>query len=155
MGSVLVAVRAGLIAALAELDEFEGWECSYIPKKGSKARNRCFTDRAEFSHDPASLRAAKTFRKEEGSFDLVLYAENVGANADPVAMSEALQAVGEAAENWVAIHANWSNNALCEGLNWLVVGGEGGGRGRLSEQWADNGLSIALIYPINYRARLT
>jgi hypothetical protein len=152
MGTQLVAVRAGLIAALAELPAFADFETTYIPMKGSKARNRCFTDRARMSHSSASMRATKTFRNEEGTFDLVLYSEGVGAAADPAALSDALHDVGEAAEDFVATHANWNGDVLgTSGLNWLAVEGEGG----FAEGWTDKGLAVSLTYPIKFQARLT
>jgi hypothetical protein len=152
MGTQIVAVRAGLVAALADLPEFADYEVTYIPLKGSKARARCFTDNARISHSSASMRATKTFRNEEGSFELVLWVEGYGAAADPASLTTAVQEVGEAAEDFVATHANWDADALgTSGLNWLSIEGEG----RFSELWTDNGLSVALIYPISYRARLT
>lgn len=152
MGTQLVAVRAGLIAALADLPEFADFETTYIPMKGSKARKRCFTDRARLNHSPASMRATKTYRDEAGTFDLVLYAEGYGADADPVTLSDALHDVGVAAEDFVATHTNWNGDALgTSGLNWLQIEGEGG----LAEGWTDNGLAVSLTYPISFRARLT
>ena len=152
MGTQLVAVRAGLIAALADLQEFALYETTYIPVKGSKARARCFTDNARLIHSSASMRAAKTFRNEEGSFDLVLYTEGVGAAADPVTLSDALSEVGVAAEDFIATHANWNSDALgTSGLNWLAIEGDGG----FAEGWTDKGLAVSLTYPITYRARLT
>jgi hypothetical protein len=152
MGTQLVAVRAGLIAALGDLPEFSDFETTYIPMKGSKARNRCFTDRARLHHSPASKRAAKTFRDEAGTFDLVLYTEGYGEAADPATLSDSLHDVGTAAEDFIATHANWNSDALgTTGLNWLQIEGEGG----FAEGWTDNGLAVSLTYPITYRARLT
>lgn len=152
MGTQLVAVRSGLIAALADLPAFAEFETTYIPMKGSKARQRCFTDAARLNHSSASMRAAKTFRNEEGAFDLVLYSEGYGTAADPASLSDALHDVGEAAEDFIATHANWNSDALgTTGLNWLAVEGEGG----FAEGWTDNGLAVSLTYPIAYRARLT
>ncbi len=152
MGTQLVAVRAGLIAALAALPEFADYETTYIPMKGSKARKRCFTDRARMNHSPASMRATKTFRNEEGTFDLVLYIEGLGGEADPATLSDSLHDVGTAAEDFIATHANWDGDALgTSGLNWLQVEGEGG----FAEGWTDKGLAVSLTYPIAYRARLT
>lgn len=152
MGSQIVAVRAGLIAALDALPAFDGYEVTYIPMKGSKARKRCFTGAARLTHSPASLRAAKTFRKEEGRFDLVLWVEGYGPAADPVTLTTSVQEVGEAAEDFVAIHANWENDALgTSGLQTLTIQGDG----RFSEEWTDNGLSVALVYPVAFTARLT
>jgi hypothetical protein len=152
MGTQLVAVRAGLIAALSALPEFSDFETTYIPMKGSKARKRCFTDRARLTHSPAGMRATKTHRDEAGTFDLVLYAEGYGEAADPVTLSTSLFEVGEAAEDFLATHANWNGDALgTSGLVWLQVEGEGG----FAEGWTDNGLAVSLTYPIAYRARLT
>lgn len=152
MGSQLVAVRAGLIAALAALPALADFETTYIPKKGSKARSRCFTDRARITHEPAGLRPVKTFRNEDATFDLVLYTEGAGAAADPVVLSESLAVAGTAVENFIAVKANWGNNALgTTGLNWLLVKGEGG----FAEGWTDNGLAVSVTYPIAYNARLT
>lgn len=151
MGTQIVAVRKGLIEALADLPEFADFETTFIPMKGSKARSRCFTDQAQIVLAPAGLRAAKTFRNEEGSFELVLYREGYGAEADPVTLTLALAEVGEAAEDFIATKANWNNNVLGVGINQFGTNGEG----RFSEQWTDNGLSVALVYPITYSARLT
>jgi hypothetical protein len=152
MGTQLVAVRAGLIAGLANLPELSAFETTYIPMKGSKARNRCFTDRGRIGLASASMRATKTFRKEDGTFDLVLFMEGVGAGADPVSLSTAIHDAGTAAEDFVATHANWNGDVLgTTGLAWLAMEGEGG----FAEGWTDKGLAVSLTYPITYRARLT
>jgi hypothetical protein len=154
MGTQLVAVRAGLVAALSALPEFSDFETTYIPVKGSKARKRCFTDNGRFSHSPAGMRANKIHRNEEGAFDLVLYVEGYGEQADPVTLSNFLyDGAGTAAEDFIATQANWNSDALgTTGLNWLKVGDAERG---FAEGPIDNGLAVSLTYPIAYRARLT
>lgn len=153
MGTQLVAVRAGLVAALADLPEFADFETTYTPMKGSKARHRCFTDQGRFRQSPAGMRANKIFRKEDGVFDLVLYMEGVGAAADPATLSDAVHDAGVAAEDFIATQANWNQDALgTTGLNWLKVDDTGGG---FAEGWTDKGLAVSLTYPIAYQARLT
>lgn len=147
MGSLLVAVRTLLIDGLNDLPEFADVEAVFGYKVGSKRREKCWTQNALFTHQPASMRAAKTFRDEVGTFDLVILVEGIGQSVEWT--SERAMDIGHAAEDWIATHASWES--AIEGLNWLQVQGAGA----LAEAFNDKGSISELTYPLAYQARLT
>lgn len=154
MGTLVVDTRALLVAGLSSLPDYivagptgQVPEVTFAYRVGSKKRERVWTQNARFHHEPASMRAAKTFRNETATFELVILIEGVGL--DPETTSTRAVELGAAAEDWVAIHANW--NGLVEGLNWLQIEGDGA----LTEAFNDKGSLAELVYPLAYRARLT
>ena len=157
MGTQLVAVRAALIEALAVLPAYttEGPtgqkpELSFGWKQGWTRRERVWTQRARFTHEPASMRAGKTFRNEVGEFDLMIFVHGVGKSQEVTSTRAAQLMV--AAEDFIATHANWHNNALGVGLTELLVVGDGELLEALDEK--GGGLAEARV-PVRYKARLT
>jgi hypothetical protein len=157
MGTQLVAVRSALVAALAELPEYlaagptgQTPELSFGWKSGWTRRERVWTQRARFEHEPASLRATKTFRNEVGYFDLMIFVHGQGLSQE-VTSTRAAELM-TAAEDFVATHANWHNNALGVGITEVQVVGDGELKEALDEQ--GGGLAECRV-PIRYKARLT
>lgn len=153
-GTLLLAVRQGLIDGLGTLDAFTtldtkghrplltlGWPV------GKKDREKVYTQRARFTHAPASLRAGRTFRNEQGFFELAIWVEGVGLSVGDT--SARCVTLGTAAEEWIA--DNRTLGGTVTGLNWLVVEGDG----ELTELFNDSGSLCFLTYPIKYDARLT
>lgn len=155
MGSQIVAVRAGLLTGLTALAAYTttgptgqkpevefGWKVNW------KRREKVWTQRARFTHAPASMRAAKTFTNEIGEFDLMIFVHGVGLTQQ-VTSTRAVS-LGSAAWDWVQTHANWQ--ALNLGLSEMLV--DGGGE--LSEAVDGEGNALAEFrLPCKYKARLT
>lgn len=153
-GTLILSVRQALLDALAALDAYTvpddkghkplvtlGWPV------GAKDREKVYSQRARFTHAPASLRAGWTYRNETGSFELVILVEGVG-EAQEWTTDRAVQ-LGTAAEEYVS--RNRTLGGTVPGLNWIVVEGDG----ELSELFNDRGTLAVLTYPIKYDARLT
>lgn len=153
-GTLIFDVRQALVTGLAGLDAFTtkdakghrplttvGWPT------GKRDREKVYTQRARFSHAPASMRAGRMFRNESGTFELVIWIEGVGESVDWTS-ARAVQ-LGTAAEEWIA--DNRTLGGTLPGLNWLVVEGDGD----LTELFNDGGSLCFLTYPIKYDARLT
>jgi hypothetical protein len=158
MGTQLVAVRAALIDALGGLPEFSSPgptgqtpQLSFGLRSSWESRERVWTQRARFEHEPASMRSTKTYREEVGEFDLMIYVHCVGTSQQVT--SERVVELMVAAEDWVATHANWqAPDPLVPGLNVLLVTGNG----VLAEELDEQGGGRAQInVPIRYKARLT
>jgi len=146
--SALVAVRSAIIDGLADHTDLrdEPIEISYQYKAGSSKRERIFTTRARFTHEPASLRAGRNFRDEVGFFDLVILVEGVKQTAEWTA-ERALER-GLVVEEFIADHKN--NELEVTGLQTLTVQGEGS----LTEMFNDSGHLAELVYPVRFTARL-
>lgn len=153
MASALVAVRTGLITALATLtgagEDLEDVQVSYAYLRGPEKRECIYTSGGKFNHSNASLRATKTFRNEVGTFGLVVLVRGIKA-AQETTSARAL-AIGAVVEDFVATHANWSNSALGVLIQTMTVEGDG----ELVEAFNDNGTLAELTIPIRYSARLT
>lgn len=150
MGSQLVAVRTGLMAALAEATGFENVECSYAYKKGRKdPRESAWTNNGRVTHTPASLRPSKTFRNEVGTFDVVILVRGIG-DAQETTSARAL-ALGVIVEDFIATHVNWANEAIDAEIDTLTVEGDA----VLAEAFNDHGTLAEWSIPVRYLARLT
>ena len=155
MGTQLVAVRSAFVTALAALPAYTATgptgqkpEIEFGWKTGWKRRERVWTQRARFEHEPASMRATKTYRTETGYFDLMIFVHGVGLSQETT--STRVAALMVAAEDWVATHANW--HSLVTGITEMQVVGEG----QLDEALDDQGGALAqATVPIRYRCRLT
>jgi hypothetical protein len=155
MGSLITAVRSLVVAGIAATPEFStpdpetnqtpdvsfGWKANW------QARERVFTTNVEFDHQPASMRATKTYRDENAGFDLTILISGISQTEEQA--SERALTLGAAVEDWCATHANWDGQVT--GLNWLQISG----RGTLTAAFGDKGVLVELTYPIVYRARLT
>lgn len=149
MGTLLVAVRQGLVTALDALPSLNGVQATYAYKKGGEPRESLWTVDGRFTHAPASMRAGKTFRNEDATFGLRILVR--GISKDQHWTSSRAIEIGAAVEDFVAIHANWLNGALGPVVQTMTVEGEG----ELAEAFNDRGTLAELTLPIRYTARLT
>lgn len=154
MGTLIVAVRAALVDRWSGLPAFTSLTgpaliaplVSLGYRAGVKDRERIWTQRARFTHEPASLRAATTYRNEVGYFDVIVLVEGVGLSQEET--SARAVDLGHVIEDDIATHANWP---ALPGLNDLTVAGDG----QLVEMFNDLGTLAELTLPVRYRARLT
>lgn len=155
MASLITSVRNLVIDGIKATEAFQvpnpetkqyadarfGWRADW------KAREKVFTGAVVFNHESASMRAGKTFRNEDATFELVLLIAGLGQTEEQV--SERMDALGLAVEDWCATHANWAGQIT--GLNWIQIEGAGS----QNPAFNDKGVLLERIYPINYNARLT
>lgn len=149
MGTRILAVRLGLVAKIAALDLSNAGVSPTVKlgyPLGSRTRERIWTQRARFNHEPASLRAAVTFRNEEGFFDVCVEVEGLGQ--EQADTSTRAVALGERIEDLIATH---SSRPVVAGLTALKVQGDG----ELLEAFNDQGTIARLTLPVRYTARLT
>lgn len=153
-GSLIASVRDAVLTGLAAQTAFSTPDAkghkpllSLGYPLGAKDREKVFTARARFSHTPASMKAGRTYRNEQGYFDLVITVEGVGESQDTT--SARAITLGTAFEEYVA--DNRTLGGTVAGLNWLVVEGDG----QLAEMFNDRGTLAELTYPLKYDARLT
>lgn len=153
-GTLILAVRQTLLDGLAELPAFTTPSAKgHKPlvtlgfPLGKKDREKVFTARARFAHQPASLRAGRTFRNEQGQFELTVWIEGVGESQEWT--TGRATTLGLAVEEYVA--DNRTLGGAVPGLNAIKVEGEGD----LAELFNDRGTLAVLTYPIQYDARLT
>lgn len=156
MGTQLAAVRSALVAALAELPEFlaagptgQTPELSFGWKSGWTRREKVWTQRARFTHEPAGMRSGTTHRNETGEFDLMIAVHGVGVSIED-AFTRAVE-LFVAADDWVSYKPNWNNPALVPGIFELQIVGDGEIPDAIGGDGA--GLAEARI-PIRYRARI-
>lgn len=154
MGSQIVAVRSAMVAALRLLPAYTttgptgqkpdvqfGWKANW------KRREKVWTQRARFTHEPASMRSGKTFTNETGEFDLMIFVHGVGITQEET--SERAAALASDAWDWAQTHANWQ--ALDLGLYEFLIVGDG----QIPEAVDSTGAPMAEIQlPVRYRARL-
>ena len=158
MGTQIAAVRTALVEALAELPEYlapgptgQVPEVSFGWRMNWQAREKVWTQRARFTHEPASMRATKTFRTETGYFDLLLFVNGVGLSQQVA--TERVVELAVAAEDWIATHANWqAPNLIAPGVYEFLVVGDG----QVAEGVSDGGAALAeLTLPVRYKSQLT
>lgn len=155
MGSILTSVRQLLVEGIADTAAFttpdpttnQTPDVRFGYKANWKAREKVFTGSAEFDHSTVALKAARTVRDEQATFELVLLVSGIGQTEEQV--SDRMDVLGEAVEEWVAVHANWSGAIF--GLKWITISG----RGSQTCLFNDQGVLVERIYPITYNARLT
>jgi len=146
-GTKIVAVRAAVLTGIGGLTAFAAVpHVDLTWKKG--VREQAFTTRAAFRQEPASMKAGRTFRDEEGTFNLVILIQAVGKEKDAQWAAERAVTLGVAAEEWIADHRTTTGVA---GVNWVTVTGAGS----LTELYGDRSSIAELIYPVRYTARLT
>lgn len=154
MGSQIVAVRAGMVAALAALPAYTSTgptgqkpDVSFGWKHNWKKREKVWTQNARFTHEPASQRAGKTFTNETGEFELVIFVH--GVNITQEVTSTRVADLASAAWDWAQSHAN--RDALDLGLSELLIVGDGA----IPEGVDSTGAPLAeMTLPVRYRARL-
>jgi hypothetical protein len=148
-GSVLVPLRAALVEALADLPEFADVLCVFAFKVGAKDRKKVWTQDSEVEMSPASMRAAKTFHNEAGSFALIFRVEGIALA--PEETSTQAHELMAAAHNFVATHANWQDDAL-GGIHLTSLTIDG--RGYVVEAFNETGSVSEGRLPIRYSARI-
>ncbi len=147
-GPVLVPLRSGLIAALADLPEFDGVQATFAPKAGAKNRKQVWTQEGEFDLEPASMRAGTTFSNEVGEFVLIFLVETP-AKAPEEAATQA-SVLMTAAYDFIQTHVNWNTGDLGVDLTSLNTQG----RGRVIEAFNDKGAIAEGRLPVHYVARI-
>lgn len=156
MGSQIVAVRSAMVAALQTLPAYTSAgptgqkpEVLFGWKQNWKRREKVWTQRARFAHEPASLRAGKTFTNEVGSFDLLIFVHGIGLDQETTSARAA--ELGDAAWDWAQTHTSWEDLAI-PGLTELLVVGDG----QVLEGVDSTDQPLAeMTLPIRYKARLT
>lgn len=155
MGSLITAVRSLVVDGIGGTPEFNspdpatnqtpdirfGWRMDW------KAREKVWTGNAEFEHSSASMRATKTYRDEQATFELTLLITGISQTEEQV--SQRMDVLGGAVEDWCATHANWDGRV--DGLVWVAIEG----RGSQTALFTDKGLLLERVYPITYRGRVT
>jgi hypothetical protein len=145
--TVIVAVRAALVAAIDALGAFDDVEVMFA-YQGTTSRELAYTRESAFTQKPAGMRGGRVFRNEDGAFNFVIWVEKVGGT--PEEASTRVLALGLALEEWVADNKNGTALSVT-GLNWITVEGAGS----LREAPGDQSSFAELVYPITYQARLT
>lgn len=149
MGSQLVAVRTGLMAALAEATGFENVECSYAYKKGRKdPRESAWTADAQFILSPAGMRAGKKSYDEIGTFVVRILVRGIGLAQEET--DDRAAALGLVVFDFVANNAS-GGAAINADIQTLTVNGTGD----LTPAYNDHGTLAQLDLPIRFTARLT
>jgi hypothetical protein len=147
-GTKIVEVRSALMAAIAALPEFADARVDMTWSPTVQVRDQAFTITATFNQAPAGMRAGRVFRKEFGSFEVVVMVSCVDEGM--TFTSSRAGELGTVIEEWIADHKN--GEALdVDGLNWIVVEGDGA----LRELYDDRSTRALLSYSVNYEARLT
>lgn len=147
-GTRLGAVRAQLMAGLAELPALDGVLVTTGWRVGATERERIYTRNGTFTHTPASMRGAlPTARKEAGTFELLIRVEGVGRDLDWTV--DRACALGEACEDYIAT-VRTTLAIYVPGLEWVVSEGVG----RMADLVAETGALSLLSYTVAYQARL-
>lgn len=148
-GTLSIAVRLALVAALKAAPEFAECDVSYQWKGVPTPRRHAgvWTRSSRFTQEAASMRAGRNHRDEVGRFELVVLANtNKGIDATVERASD----VASELAAWISDHKN--NELDVDGLQTLVVQGEGS----VLELEGDQGMTLCEItLPIRYTARLT
>lgn len=145
-GTLIVAVRSTLVDQIGALWQFAKVRCDMTWSPKEQDREQLFTTNATFEQRPASLKAGRTFRNEDGAFSLMVQVIGVGKSATESA--ERAVELGTVAEEFIADHRT---SLGVEGLNWLAVDGQG----ELTELFGDRSTMAQLTYRVTYNARLT
>jgi len=149
-GTLIVAVRRAVMVGIAGLPEFFEADVMVSEKwpLGEKQAEMAYTvDPTNFTHEPASLRAGRTFRNEVGTFHVEIRIE--GIDKSPEETADRAIELGTAVEEFIADNRTLYGDI--DGLNWVVVDGDG----ELVELFNERGSLTAIRYPIKYDARLT
>lgn len=149
MGSQLVAVRSGLMDALAQETGFSGVECGYSYPKGRKdPRESAWTVDGKVSLSPAGMRAGKKTYNEIGTFTVRILVRGIN-DAQETTSARALE-LGLVVFDFVASNAS-GGTAVNADIQALTIEGEGD----LAEAFGAQGTLAELDIPIRYVARLT
>ena len=148
-GTRLVAVRKALVDQLKELAEFENIGLTYgFPRTFDGSDDALvYTRNGRATHSPASLRAGKTARHEDGRFELVIFTMTNDDRQEDV--SDKATDLGTVVETFVAERR--LNEIAVDGVQTLTVDGDL----ILTEFWRDGGgCGCELVIPVRYTARL-
>lgn len=120
-----------------------GWQGS----DDTARREQIFTSNARAHHEPAALKAGRSFRREQMDFDITVLISAVGQKPED-AETRAMD-LGQVIEEYIADRK--SNELGITGLNWIQVT-DLACEYRIGEQ----GGSLAIAtYTVRYDARLT
>lgn len=145
-GTLIVAVRKAVTDEIAALPELADARVDMTWNAKAQQREQVFTTAAKFNHQPAAMRGSRNFRNEQGEFELVVLV--TGVDQDMTTTATRAVELGTAIEEWVADH---KSDIGVDGLNWILVSGDGG----LLELYDDRSTKAILSYSVTYEARLT
>lgn len=152
-GSRIVAVRSGLIEALAPvINAVVGMEDVAVgfqyPTGNDELRDIVWTQSGRLAFSPASMKSGPNFLNESSGFDLMF--RSSAPNVAPEEIAQRVVDIAEVAVDW--INANKNGSALAvTGLNWVLVNGDG-----IAEEFpTDSGYGAGIRIPITFSARLT
>lgn len=150
-GSALVSVKTALIQLLGERPNLDGVQKSYgyPADESTRERERIWLGRVRLEHTPASMRAGRVFRNEEGDLDVVVEVEAVGES--PQSADERALAIGLEIEEAVADNTETGNDPD-NGITGLVLTVRGGD---VDNAFNDKGSLTRIVYTLHWRARLT
>ena len=145
-GTLVVDVRQALVDLLRARPNLEDKQVSYgWPGDDQRELESIYTEgRAEIEHDPASLKAGRTFRDETVSFEVNAVFEAVGGNA--LDADQGSQLLGTEIEECIA-----DNRTLgVAGVQSVTIRPVA-----LHAVYNERGHLSMLTYTVRYRARLT
>lgn len=150
-GSAFVSVKKALRDALQAHQSLDGIQVEYgWPGDDKLDRERIWLGRVRFDHDPASMKAGRVFRNEEGTVDVFVDAEVIGGS--PEEADERAQALGQVIEEVVADNPNLGNDtANGMTVNAVTVRTDGD----VLNVYNDRGSLTRITYKVRWVARLT
>ncbi|WP_332645112.1 hypothetical protein [Aeromicrobium sp.] len=152
-GSIVVAVRSALMAALAtEINGTAGMESVAVgfqaPVGDHDNREIVWSKNAQIDLKSASLRAGRNFLDETTAFEVVVFAWAPNQTAEEAAQRAV--DIGEVACAWIGDHKNGETLGVT-GLKWIVVEGAGS----QDESLSNDSVAGHFLIPVKYNARLT
>lgn len=147
--SIVVEVRKAVIAGISDLIGDESVSVTYgWQGAGDDARReQVYTNRPRAEHQPASLKAGRTFRNEQMDFDIVVLV--MDPSKRPEEVDDRVMELGQLVEEFIADNRDGSALGIT-GLNWLIVTGF-----EMENRLMDSGSASLAQYTVRYDARLT
>lgn len=144
------AVKAALVEGLQALEDLNGVQVEYgWPGDDLVERERVFCGQARFAHEPASMRAGRVYRNEQGELDVIVDVESVGGSAQDADLRAV--AIGAVVEEFVADNPNLGNDTA-GGVTVNAVTMRGGA---VLNAYNDRGALSRITYTLRWDARLT
>lgn len=151
-GSIVVAVRSALMAALAtEINGTAGMESVEVgfqyPTGDNEPREAVWSQNPQIDLSSAGMRAGRNHLNEKTSFDVVLKAWAPNQTAEEAA--ERVVAIGEVVAAYIGDNKN--NQLNVTGLQSIVVSGAGA----QVETFDNDSITGRMTIPVTFTARLT